>query len=90
MGEDAVRRLYSVLEQMVRCAQEGKGADVARLNKDYELLNPCALYKKMHESVAGDYDNCRQSCTLIGTFFMQDSAQALRDAQERFARIPKP
>jgi hypothetical protein len=89
MGADAIGRLYVVLEQMVRCAQEGKRAEVSRLNKEYESLNPRKLYRRMDEDVAGDYDNCRQSCTLIGILF-GDEKQAVRDARERFARIPKP
>lgn len=75
---------------MVRCAQAGNTKGVLRLNRDYERLNPRELYKRMAEEVAGDYDNCRQSCTLGGTFLMPDTAQALKDAKERFARIPRP
>jgi hypothetical protein len=89
MGADAIGRLYVVLEQMVRCAQEGKRAEVSRLNKEYESLNPRKLYRRMDEEVAGDYDNCRQSCALIGMLFT-DAEAAVQDAQKRFARIPKP
>lgn len=90
MGDDAMCRLYVVLEQMVGCAQAGDAKAVFRLNQEYERLNPQVLYKRMSEKVAGDYDNCRQSCTLIGTFLMPNTEQALQDAKERFARIPRP
>jgi hypothetical protein len=83
---DAVNQSYVVLEEMVRCAQAGDRRGVARL---HERLNPSKLYARMTEEVAGDYDNCRQSCTLGGTFLMPDAEQALKDAKERFARIPK-
>ena len=87
---DATNKLYCILEEMVRCAETGNMPRVQQLNRTYEALNPKQLYATMDEAAASDYDNCRQSCTLIGTFLMPDTPQAVRDAKNRFARIPRP
>ncbi len=86
---DAVNQLYVVLEEMVRCAQKGDMKAVLRLNRAYEKLNPRELYRCMTEEVAGEYDNCRQSCTMIGILPLPRE-RMLEDAKDRFARIPKP
>jgi hypothetical protein len=89
-SKDKIAKLYGILEEMVRYAQAGDQAEVSRLNDTYEALNPWALYRKMDPALADDYDNCRQSCTLIGIDWAVSRKKLLKDAKERFARIPRP
>jgi hypothetical protein len=90
MVENGIKRMYAVLEDMVRSAQAGDSVAVLRLAKEYELLKPKIQYGKMDYDLASDYDNCRQSCALTANDWPVSRKKLLNDVKERFARIPKP
>lgn len=74
----AIQDMYKILEDMVECAEKGQPEKVAELNKSFDALVP-KVYRDPRTELELMYENCRQSCVLD-----------LKDAKERFSKIPKP
>ena len=80
--------MYKTLKDMLENAEQGNQKEVLKLQASFETLIP-KVYHNPLTKLDLLYENCMQSCVMAETN-LHMRKKFLKDATERFSKIPKP
>lgn len=81
--------MYNLLERMIESAEKKDASEVTKLISQYTKLS-VKVYKNPQTELDSEYDNCAVSCQASVGVAVHIHDDLIRDAKERFSRIPKP
>ncbi|MCK4669742.1 MAG: hypothetical protein KAT43_00955 [Nanoarchaeota archaeon] len=84
-----VHQRYEILENMITAANAEDTRSLDVLNKQFEKTMP-DIDVLPRTRVETEYDNCRQSCLLSCTMFVDDRDIAIAHAEKQFAKFVDP
>ncbi len=84
-----ITRMRTLLGEMIESAEKGERERVLQLNRVYDILSQRVYLWPNPAELDLAYENCRQS-SLFSVTMPELRGEFLKDARERYARIPKP
>ena len=82
------KKMYNILDNMMESSKYDDPEKVSELNNSFRKLIP-KDYSYPDTKLDFLYENCRQSCVMAKTM-PSVCKEFLKDAGERFSKIPKP
>lgn len=80
------QRMYQLLVEMIRSAEDNDVDRVLELNQEYSELAD----QRLPRGLEIDYDNCRRYCVMSVKKLKHMHEKLVKDARERFSKIENP